>query len=85
MACAKNNSWTETVWGTREFLEIYEISVFQEKKWLGKFQYSSFGNHKKFQGLEMPLKLRQSSWSSEAFTIGVEKKAREGIPKLQCS
>jgi hypothetical protein len=37
MACAKNNSWTETVWGTREFPEIYEIAVFQEKKWLGKF------------------------------------------------
>jgi hypothetical protein len=38
MACAKNNSWTETVWGTREFPEIYEIGVFQEKKWLEKFQ-----------------------------------------------
>jgi hypothetical protein len=39
MACAKNNSWTETVWGSREFPEIYEIGVFQEKKWLGKSQY----------------------------------------------
>jgi len=48
MACARNNSWTETVWRFREFLEIYEIGVFQEKKWLGKFQYSSFWNHKKF-------------------------------------
>ncbi len=36
-------------------------------------------------GLGMVLKLRQSSWSSSAFTIGVEKKAREGIPKLQCN
>jgi hypothetical protein len=36
-------------------------------------------------GLEMALKVRQSSWSSGAFTFGVEKKAREGIPKLQCS
>jgi hypothetical protein len=36
-------------------------------------------------GLEMALKLRQSSWSSGVFTIGVENKAREGIPKLQCS
>jgi hypothetical protein len=35
--------------------------------------------------LEMALKLRQSSWSSGAFAIGVEKKAREGIPKLQWS
>jgi hypothetical protein len=63
MACAKNSSWTETVWGTREFLEIYEIGVFQEKKWLGKFQYSSFWNHKKFWGLEMALKLRLSSYN----------------------
>jgi hypothetical protein len=36
----------------------------------------------KILGLEMALKLRQSSWSSGAFTIGVENKAREGIPKL---
>ncbi len=40
---------------------------------------------KKVLGLEMGLKLRQSSWSSGAFTSGVEKKPREGIPKLQCS
>jgi hypothetical protein len=35
-------------------------------------------------GLEMALKLGQSSRSSGAFKE-VEKKAREGIPKLQCS
>jgi hypothetical protein len=33
-------------------------------------------------GLEMALKLRQSYWSPGVFTIGVEKKAREVIPKL---
>jgi len=48
MAGAKNNFWTETVWGTREFPEIYERGVFQKKKWLGNFQYSRFWNHKKF-------------------------------------
>jgi hypothetical protein len=37
MACAKNNSWAKIVWGMKEFPEIYEIGVFQKKKWLGKF------------------------------------------------
>jgi len=58
MACAKNNSWTETVWGTREFLEIYEIGVFQEKKMAGEVSVLKLLEPQKVLGLEMALKPR---------------------------
>jgi len=51
----------------------------------GKVSVVKLLEPQKVLGLEVALKLRLSSWSSGAFTFGVEKKAREGIPKLRCS
>jgi hypothetical protein len=58
---------------------------FSREKMAGEVSVLKLLEPQKVLGLEMALKLRQSSSSSGAFTIGVGKKAREGIPKLQCS
>jgi len=57
---------------------------FKRKNGWGSFSTQAFGTTKS-SGSGNGFKLRQSSWSSGVFTIEVEKKAREGIPKLQCS